>query len=163
MKKTLLLLLLMAGINFYAATTLISSTSRDIVQPNLRDDVGRGLKILGCPESKILSIGHGITHAANRTGLKGLLIASLIYTESNFRTDVISRKGYKGILQTPTATGIPLIDICHGADILMEKLHLTKGNLFKALTLYKGGFNPEARKQARQVLLVYRHVIKNVA
>jgi hypothetical protein len=163
MKKLLVLILILTGINFYAATTLISSTSRDIVQPNLRDDVGRGLKILGCPESKILSIGHGITHAANRTGLKGLLIASLIYTESNFRTDVISRKGYKGILQTPTATGIPLIDICHGADILMEKLHLTKGNLLKALTLYKGGFNPEARKQARQVLLVYRHVIKNVA
>ena len=163
MKKLLVLILILTGINGYVIHQLVQPVAASVEANSQPDLIRSTLLYLGCPGSKTLSISHGIRTAENRTGINGILIACLIYTESNFRTDAVSKSGYRGLLQTPTATKIPLIDICHGVDILREKLHLTKGDMFRALTLYKGGFNPEARKQARQVLLVYRHVIKNVA
>lgn len=162
-KKLTILLFILSGINFYVVYKFVQPVTASVKVDSQSDLIRSTLLYLGCPGSKTLSISHGIRTAENRTGINSSLIACLIYTESNFRTDAVSKRGYRGLLQTPTATGIPLIDICHGADILREKLHLTKGNMFRALTLYKGGFNPEARKQARQVLLVYSHVIKNVA
>ena len=44
-----------------------------------------------------------------------------------------------------------------GAEILREKLTLSGGNMFEALARYKGGKNkPEARKEAKEVLRLYR-------
>jgi|WetSurMetagenome_2_1015567.scaffolds.fasta_scaffold05188_9 hypothetical protein len=156
--KLIIIFLILPWSSNYAITKIIPTTARHSIQLNICDDIRKGLISLGCPREKILSIGHGIKIASDRTGIEGVLIATLIYTESNFRTDAISKRGYRGLMQTPTATEVPLIDICHGADILKNKLKLANGNLFHALTLYKGGKNPEARRQAKRVLVLYQKV-----
>jgi hypothetical protein len=163
MKKLISILLILTGVNvFVIIPALIPPVTESSVRSYQDDRVGRVLTLLGCPKSTLLSIRDGVKIASDRTGIEGVLIVSLLYTESNFDHKAKSKKGYQGLMQTPTATGIPLIDICHGADILKEKLHLAKGNIFKALTLYKGGNNHVARKQAQYVLLVYKTVKRNI-
>ena len=73
-------------------------------------------------------------------------------TESTFKLTAISSKGYKGVLQTPTATMQYFdVDTLHGARILEDKIRYADGDLKEALILYKGGGrNKEARKQATQ-------------
>lgn len=163
MKKSLILLsvlILGIGANIHAVT-LLTRPNTEIVQVDRRVDFLRStLSYLGCPGHLTFPVEHGLKVAENRTGISAVLLACLIYTESSFRTDAISKKGYKGLLQTPTATTIPLIDINHGADILREKLHLTQWNYLEALTLYKGGRNKIARSQAKQVLVVYNYLIR---
>jgi soluble lytic murein transglycosylase-like protein len=119
--------------------------------------------LLGCPGHQIREVQYGIEIASNRTGIGGVLLSTLLYTESNFKRDAISPKGYRGIGQTPTATMKYVeVDILHGAMILRDKLRLTNGNMFEALALYKGGNNPVAKKQARQVIQIYNEVVKAV-
>ena len=59
-------------------------------------------------------------------------------------------------MQTPSASFFTDVDILYGARILKEKLRLTGGDLFEALTLYKGGDRLLARKEANRVLEIYR-------
>jgi soluble lytic murein transglycosylase-like protein len=158
MKKSLIILLTLMGINGYVFAKFIPKNTVSPVAYYKPNAIQQGLVFLGCPKEKIYSIGYGIRLAEIRTGIEGLLIVSLLRTESNFRTEARSKKGYKGLMQTPTATKIPEVDILHGAMILKDKLHLTKGNMLHALTLYKGGNNQEARKQAKEVLVLYRKV-----
>ena len=90
------------------------------------------------------------------TGLDPFLLCSIAQTESRFRLDAVSPRNYKGILQTPFATmKWADVDILIGADILKHKLRLSRGDLLKALQLYKGGNNPTALKEAREVLRIY--------
>ena len=96
--------------------------------------------------------------AGRATNLDPVLLATLAYTESNFRIIATSPKGYKGIMQTPISEGDIHLDVLRGAKILQEKLRYAKGDLELALTLYKGGKNVEAKKQAKQVLAIYSMV-----
>jgi soluble lytic murein transglycosylase-like protein len=146
---------------WHGLSTLIHPVAKSTVIVNRPNFLRESLIYLQCPRQTILSVENGITIATAKTGIGGLLLASLLYTESNFRTTDISHKGYRGIAQTPTATMIyPEVDILHGAMILKEKLHLAKGNMLTALQLYKGGRNPEARKQANNVMVVYNNLIR---
>ena len=81
-----------------------------------------------------------------------MLIIAVMKTESNFRTNVISPKGYEGLMQTPTATmQFHDVDTLYGARILEEKLKYCNNDLMEALILYKGGGGgPAARRQAAQ-------------
>lgn len=89
-----------------------------------------------------------------------MLITALIFTESNFKLNLKSSKGYKGILQTPNSTGFMDVDLRHGLSVLKEKMKITGGDLEAALTLYKGGNNKVAKTQAKQVIKFYEDSIR---
>ncbi len=118
------------------------------------------LKRLQAPEEKIQILSKSIMIASNATNIDAVLLAVLMKTESEFNPKAISSKGYKGLMQTPRATFIyPEVDTLHGAMILRDKLTETKGDMPKALALYKGGNNPLARKYARDVLDLYNKTL----
>jgi hypothetical protein len=84
--------------------------------------------------------------------LDGFLILCLIKTESNYNRKAVSHKGYAGLMQTPGMSGYIDLDVRWGVRILKEKLRLAKCDLVKAITLYKGGNNRLARRQAEEVM-----------
>jgi hypothetical protein len=51
------------------------------------------------------------------------------------------------------------LDVLHGARILEEKLKLSNNDLELALTLYKGGRNEMAKRQARETMIVYNRLL----
>ena len=118
------------------------------------------LKELKCPEKKVEEIAKGIELASNETNINPYLLGVLLFTESGFDYRAKSYKGYVGLMQTSSASmKFADVDILHGARILQEKLKIADGNLLKALSLYKGGNNPVAKKQAKECLSLYRKVM----
>jgi soluble lytic murein transglycosylase-like protein len=107
--------------------------------------------------------------ASKATNIRKELIVALLKTESEFNPRAISPKGYKGLMQTPSATfSYPEVDVMHGACILKDKLHDSKGDLMSAMILYKGGgSNPSlpryhvAKKQATETLNLYNYIKSN--
>lgn len=119
------------------------------------------LKDLGCPENKLKEISNAVILASNQTKLNPYLLSALMFTESNFNFKAISNKNYQGLMQTPTATKeFSDVDVLHGARILEQKLKLTSGNIYEALSLYKGGRNKVAKKQARDVIVLYKKIME---
>jgi soluble lytic murein transglycosylase-like protein len=130
------------------------------IEVNTSNPIKELIKRLGCPKDRINEITEAVELASEQTKIDSCLLSVLMFTESNFNYKAESNKGYKGLMQTPTATKQWAdVDILHGARILQEKLKISKGDIFKALSLYKGGENPMARKQARQVLTMYKRII----
>ncbi|HBB16489.1 MAG: hypothetical protein A3J94_06480 [Syntrophus sp. RIFOXYC2_FULL_54_9] len=119
----------------------------------------------GAPDDQIETLSRAVANAcrvANRH-ISPELIVSLIYTESGFRKDAVSPKGYMGLMQTPWAsTKWPDIDIMLGVRILEEKLRIAKNNLPLALALYKGGDNPLAHRYAAETLRIYQDLLTAV-
>lgn len=110
-------------------------------------------------------IVNGIYLTSKGTGFSTEFLVALVESESEFKINARSKKGYKGLLQTPTATGYPEVDILHGACILQDKLKETKGNFKSALILYKGGGKNKhsrkykvAKKQVEELLCLYGKV-----
>lgn len=102
-----------------------------------------------------------IVNSSLQTSINPYLIATIASTESDFIATAISPVGYKGVMQTPTATMRYVdVDFLHGARILQDKLLYTKGDLRLALTLYKGGNNKVAKQQADYVLKLYKTVLE---
>ena len=113
------------------------------------------LKELKVPEDRIKELASSISLASRITGFSPTLLASLAYTESGFSLTAVSKKGYKGIMQTPYATKkYTEIDVLLGARILEEKYKIAKGDMHLALALYKGGDNPLAHRQAKEVIVL---------
>jgi hypothetical protein len=82
-----------------------------------------------------------------------------INEESEYKITAKSRKGYKGLGQTPKAvmkTGYIIGDLTYAACTYNEKLTIAKGNPDLALALYKGGNNPAAHKFAKSVETKYQ-------
>jgi hypothetical protein len=155
--------LILGGYSLYGLTQLFHPVTKTSTVDSGYNIIRQSLVHLQCPRQKILRVSEGIEIATAKTGIGGVLLASLLFTESNFRSTVISNKGYRGIAQTPTATFIyPEVDILHGAMILKDKLKISNGNIVEALMLYKGGRNPEARKQAKEVMIVYNNLIRRL-
>lgn len=122
--------------------------------------VSNQLKYLGAPEEKIQRLTDAIKYASFVTSISEELIIALIKTESNFKAKAISSKRYKGLMQTPSATFIYFdVDILHGCRIFEDKLKIAKGNMLRALSLYKGGDNPVAMKYAKQTYNLYTHLL----
>jgi len=156
-----LLIVVLGGIQFNGLSNLIQPVASSPVEPDRPNLIRASLVFLGCPGSKLHQIQHGIEISSSKTGIGGVLLTSLLFTESNFRLSATSPKGYRGIAQTPTASMIyPEVDILHGAMILKDKLRITNNNMFEALSLYKGGRNPEARRQAQQVIHIYTNLMR---
>lgn len=122
-------------------------------------DVKASLIYLNVPKSKIQLMTNAVSTAARSTEISPLLIVALISTESNFKQNALSSKGYKGLMQTPFATmKWEEVDVLIGAKILKEKLYYANNDLTLALSLYKGGNNPVARKQALATLKLYKQL-----
>ena len=119
----------------------------------------------GAPEDQIETLSRAVAGACKVTNrhISPELVVSLMYTESGFRKDVVSSKGYMGLMQTPWASNKwPDIDIMLGVRILEEKLRIAKNNLPLALALYKGGDNPLAHRQAGETLRIYKDLLTTV-
>ena len=122
-----------------------------------------GLKQLNAPTEMIPELTEAIDNAARATNTSPLLLVALIHTESTFKIDAQSNKNYKGLMQTPWASKKwSDVDILIGARILREKLDMTKNDLIKALSLYKGGNNPVALKQAIHTMDIYKNLQKTI-
>lgn len=92
------------------------------------------------------------------TEISPVLLASLAKTESNFDLHAKSYaypEKYKGIMQTRNVDYDADIDVMRGAKHLQRDLKRVK-DLQLAIALYKGGDNPVAHKQARQVIELYK-------
>lgn len=124
------------------------------------ESIKKDLKTLGAPNHEIDKLSKSIEVASNVTNINDKVLTALTKTESNFDRFAISPKKYKGLMQTKQASfKYPEVDILNGAKVLEEKLKITNGNLHKALALYKGGDNPVAKKQASEVINVYRTLL----
>jgi len=123
------------------------------------------LQKLNAPEQQIPELSNAIYIAQESTGIDPKLIIALMKKESNFKTKAIgphnkTKKRYKGLMQTPTATyEFSDVDTLHGARILEQKLKISKNDLRKALALYKGGTNKTAYNQADNVLKIYSQLL----
>ncbi len=140
-----------------------AKVKENVIINEIRNDLTK----LKAPKKIVPELTNAIYIAHQSTGLNTKLITSLMYTESNFNKNAIgpnNRTGirYKGLLQTPTATWFSDVDTLHGVRILKEKLEITNYNLRNALTLYKGGNNPKALRQADEIIVLYEKLLNNV-
>jgi len=123
------------------------------------------LTSLQCPSAKLRPFSEGILKGAHSIHVDPLLITALLPTESNFKMNARSPKGYKGLMQTPWASmEYADVDILYGCRILEEKMHspIAKGSIRTALALYKGGLSGEAFREADQVLRLYHRLQSTV-
>jgi len=149
MKRTMILLIIIMVT--FQLNTLSASP---------QDPLHKALSILGAPIEKLKDLTSAIHLASNQTKISPYLLASLCYTESNFNYKAVSKRGYSGLMQTPTASKKWAdVDILHGARILQEKLKLTNNNLEQALALYKGGKSQAAKTQAKKTMVVYNQLL----
>jgi soluble lytic murein transglycosylase-like protein len=126
-----------------------SAEARDVVQETLVD--------LRAPKDRVPYLSNCIKSASGVTRLDPILLTCLIHTESRFRKNAVSEKGYRGEAQTKRFSDYSSVNILEGAEILRDKLSLSNGDMFEALARYKGGKDKqEARNQAQQVLKLYR-------
>jgi hypothetical protein len=153
--KLILIVLCISGL-LYANSR--SERTFSIVRPPIEKDlVEEALIDLQAPKERVSSLDRWIRSASVVTHVDPMLLVCLLHTESRFRNDAMSKRGYKGEAQTKRFSEFSSVNILEGAEILREKLSLSKGDMFEALSRYKGGKDKkEAREQAREVLRLYR-------
>lgn len=154
---------IMYSINEISKVTNPVKITTLVVKKHNRDRANEALKFLNVSYEKRKKLSHAINLASRATGFDQEMIVALMKTESDFKSTAISPKGYKGLMQTPNASfDYPEVDILYGAKILEEKYSIAKGDILLALSLYKGGNNPEAKKYAKQTLSLYQEIKKNM-
>lgn len=163
MKKAYIMLLLGVMCLLYTAHDFYSILPIPVYVENdpIRMKSAEILRAAGCPEKKIPVLSHAVSVASISTDgeISPALIVALVKTESTYKLDVVSSKGYKGLMQTPKATfEYADVDILYGVRILKDKIRIANGNLELALALYKGGNNPEAKKYAKVTLNLYKQL-----
>jgi hypothetical protein len=132
-----------------------------VAPPGGRDVLEETLIDLQAPKDRIPSLNRWIRSASGVTRVDPILLACLLRTESGFRKDAVSKKGYKGEAQTKRFSQFSSVNILEGAEILRDKLSLSNGDTFEALSRYKGGKDKkEAQEQAKSVLDLYRNQLE---
>jgi hypothetical protein len=158
-------------VQFHSFTELIvpvqvrPTDTQQVVRPTdtqPADRVKQSLLKVGAPPEKIDELTTAIKGASASAQVSPILLVALMYTENeSFDYKAVSRKGYKGLMQTPWASmRWADVDTLLGAKILQEKLKLSGNNLLEALRLYKGGKNPTATRQAKRTIEVYEGLLK---
>ena len=162
--KVLILLALIGNV-VYELNTFYSGLPIPVAMVEKKTDDTRVTEMkdiltkLGCPSSKLQSMSTAIIKGADDINVDPKLIAALVRTESDFDMTAVSSKGYKGLMQTPVATKQWAdVDILIGCKILQEKMGYAKGDMRHALALYKGGNNPMAKRQAEEVIALYKQI-----
>jgi hypothetical protein len=126
-----------------------------------KDAVEQTLADLKAPTERVPFLNTWIRSASDVTRLDPILLCCLLHTESRFRKEAVSTKGYKGEAQTLRFSQYSSVNILEGAETLREKLSLSKGDMFEALARYKGGKDKrEAQEAAREVLRLYQRQIE---
>ncbi len=155
--KLILIVLCISGL-LYANTR--SERTFSIVTPPVeveKDVVEETLIDLQAPRERVPALNRWIRAASGVTHVDPMLLVCLLHTESRFRHDAVSPKGYRGEAQTKRFSEFSSVNILEGAEILRDKLSLSKGDMFEALARYKGGKDKkEARDQAKEVLRLYQ-------
>jgi soluble lytic murein transglycosylase-like protein len=124
--------------------------------PGERDVVKETLVDLQAPKERLPFLSKWITSASAVTRLDPILLCCLLHTESRFKKDAVSEKGYKGEAQTKRFSQYSSVNILEGAETLRDKLSLSNGNMLEAIARYKGGKDKvEAREEATRVLRLY--------
>jgi len=120
------------------------------------------LERVGVPEGRTERIAEGVRLAANHHDLSPEFLIALAFTESSFKERAISSKNYKGYLQIPHALWEPAENFLVGARIMKEKLEMARGNVRKAIILYKGWpvDSPRGIYEANKVLRLYNRLLK---
>lgn len=147
------------------APAAVRLTSEQIAWKRTTD----ALTLLECPTEKLRRFTQSCVLGAQVPNVDPVFIACLIKTESEFKPKARSSMGYKGVMQTPTATGYVEADTMHGCNKLQDHLQDTHGNLVNALTNYKGSprtmvrvhgrlVKSEGYKQALAVLALYKSI-----
>jgi hypothetical protein len=118
--------------------------------------------MLKAPKQKAPRIAKSIMLAHQATGWEPELILSIMTVENpGFEYSAVSCKGYKGLMQTKPATGIPEVDTVHGAMVLSEKYAESKGSVGRALAMYNGGKywrSGQCQKYVSDVLKIYKDI-----
>jgi hypothetical protein len=143
--SVILLLCLITGFNMVMLVTPVSIVDKERI---MKDRVIAAYHISE-------KMAQAIYNAHVVSGFDPRFIAELVKSESGFKLNAVSSKGYKGVMQTPTATGDADADMVHGVKILMAKFKEANGDTLKAVAMYKGGLNTTAYAQARQFLSSY--------
>ena len=153
--KLALIVLCIFGLLYFNSWT--ERTFSIVGPPAEKDVLEETLVDLQAPKERIPSLNTWIRSASGVTRIDPILLACLLHTESGFKKDATSKKGYKGEAQTMRFSQFSSVNILEGAEILRDKLSLSKGDTFEALTRYKGGKDKkEAQEQAMGVLKLYR-------
>lgn len=121
------------------------------------------LIVADAPRDRIPVLTKAVANASKSENIHPLMLTVLMKTESNYKKNARSPKGYVGELQTPTATEFSDINVLYGARILREKLNMINNNMLRALALYKGGDNSTARSQAQHVMTTYEKLYPKFA
>jgi len=136
------------SIRAHAPAPAVSTAEKDGVEETLVD--------LRAPSERVPSLTTWIRAASRVTSLDPILLCCLIHTESRFKKDVVSPRGYMGEAQTKRFSQYSSVNILEGAETLKEKLSLSSGDIFEALARYKGGKDKkEAQEEAQEVLRLY--------
>jgi soluble lytic murein transglycosylase-like protein len=119
------------------------------------------IKLVSIAGEKKRHLASSFSVASKLSGLSVEFLISLSSTESNFNERAVSSKGYKGLMQIPHAVYYPDANIIIGAHIFNEKMKIAKGNLKKAICLYKGyDYDTEyGRNKAEMVIALYRRLL----
>jgi soluble lytic murein transglycosylase-like protein len=141
-------------------------TADKLTVPQEMIQLTQALQHLNCPQYKIASIAEGILKGSRTIGVDPKLVLALLFTESQFKLNAISPKGYKGLMQTPRASmEYADVDILYGCRILEEKMQSPAAlgrngrvDMRKAIAMYKGGLNPAAFRYADQTLALYKEL-----
>jgi hypothetical protein len=124
-------------------------------------EVRVALKLLNAPSDKLEQLAKSCFSAGFATDIDPVLIASIIPKESEFNIKAKSKLGYKSLMQTKHAKmdwNYAESNVMEGACDLRSKLKATNGDLFKAMSYYKGHGGEESQRFAKSQLEFYRKI-----
>jgi len=122
----------------------------------------RILTVAGAPEKRIPELSNAIVMVSRAKDVSPAFIIALIKTESTFDKNAKSPKGYKGEMQTPWSCEFSDTNISYGVNIYLDKLKMAKGDMLRALAMYKGGNTPPpaAWTQAQHTYNLYKQLAR---
>lgn len=115
------------------------------------------LNFIGIKGGKNLT--NAIDFASSQYNISPEFIIALASTESDFKENALSKKGYKGLMQIPQNVPIDA-NILIGSYIFRKKMSLVNNDIEKAICLYKGYKigSKEGKKQAKKVIDLYNTI-----
>lgn len=107
-----------------------------------------------------LSLANSYDFATQQTGISQEMLIALTHTESSFRSNAVSSKGYCGLMQIPQRLESKDAHVLEGATILKNKIRIADGDIRKALSLYKGYPVNDRRgqEQVEKVMKLYNYL-----
>ncbi len=161
MIKTTLTLLVIGTAGIFNVVSDFQQTLPQPVEVCAEDprltDTRKTLAILG----RNPSFAKDVFTVATAKGYDPVLWACNFEKEAEFKRNAVSKKGYKSFGQTRVAfqkMGYDMADMAAAVCDYDQKLKAAKGNEKLAWAYYKGGDNPEARQNVKELFDLYAKV-----